>query len=135
MDFTYILNTILVAIAGGVATILIALIKKGFTWVDAKIAAIGSESGRKLLESATQEAESVVVNVVTSLQADVVEGLKKASEDGKLTSEEIESLGVQAFNKFVDGMSTGGLEVLKNSKTNFETYVNDLVKAVVQNIK
>ena len=135
MDFTYILNTILVAIAGGVATILIALIKKGFAWLDAKIAAIGSDSARTLLESVTKEAENVAVNIVTALQSDVVEGLKSASEDGKLTQEEIESLGIQAFQRFCEGMSAGGLEVLKNSKTNFEAYVNDLIKAVVQNIK
>ena len=135
MDYTQILNTILVAIIGGVVGVIIALIKKGFVWVNAKIDSIKSESERKLLQSATEEAEGVVVNVVTALQTDIVDGLKKASEDGKLTEAEIKDLGIQSFNKFVDGMSTGGLEILKNSKTNFEAYISDLVKAVVQSIK
>lgn len=88
----------------------------------------------KLL-AAISEAEGVAFNAVADLQNSLVDGLKAAAPDGKLTPEQIAEVSREAFNRFMASISKGALDTLKNHKENLADYVKGLIEAQLERLK
>ena len=82
-----------------VGTLLLTLIGVLGTWLTAKICKYTELSN---IAFATNEAVNAAQITVLELQQTVVDGLKEASEDGKLTNEEMAELGYMLVNKTVE---------------------------------
>lgn len=101
--------------------VIIPLVKAGFTWLKTK-------TNNEALLAALGEAEKVADQVVAGLQANVVEGLKAKSADGKLSTDEIKVVSKQAFDAFVSDISQKSLEVLADKADDIEAYVKNLIE-------
>jgi hypothetical protein len=102
--------------------IIIPLVKAGFVWLKGK-------TQNEALLAALTEAEKVADQVVAGLQANVVDGLKAAATDGKLSPEEIKEVSQQAFDGFVSDLSQKSLEVLADKADDIEAYIKNLIES------
>lgn len=92
-----------------VATLLLTLIGVLGTWLTIKIS---KKAELANIAAATNEATKAAQNTVLELQQTAVESMKAAHEDGKLTEDEIESLGKMLLAKTLDKMSESAVKVL-----------------------
>ena len=93
-----------------VATLLITLIGVFGAWLTSKI-------GKRIqLSNINQAKDELIVaaqQTVLELQQTVVEGLKAASKDGKLSDDEIAGLGVTLLAKTKEKMSAPAIQLLE----------------------
>jgi hypothetical protein len=108
--------------------VIIPLVKVGFTWLKSK-------TQNEALLAALAEAEKVADQVVAGLQANVVEGLKAKSADGKLSPDEIKEVSKQAFDAFVSDISSKSLEVLADKADDIEAYIKNLIESRLAALK
>ena len=92
-----------------VATMLLTLIGVLGTWLTAKI---GKRKELETIAAATHEATDAAQRTVLELQQTVVEGMKAASKDGKLSEAEIEELSVLLLEKTLAQMSKPAKDLL-----------------------
>ena len=107
---------------------IIPLLQAAFTWLKSK-------TKNEALAAALAEAETVAMNVVAGLQANVVEGLKAKSADGKLTTDEIQSLIQLAFSGFVRDLSKQSYDVITENADNIENWVYNLIQKKLAELK
>ena len=91
-----------------------------FAWVGSKI---GTNQKLLNINKAKTEVEEAVLQTVSELQQQVVEGLKAAAEDGKLTPEEIKLLGEALLAKVIAKVSVPCQNVLKAAGVDLEAYI------------
>ena len=108
------------------------------------VLAIGFASLSKLLAKsqrmnhvalAMNEMEAVVVAVVGELQQTTVDGLKAASEDGKLSKSDIEWLGRLLIDKAAKGMSESAVNTLNAAGVDIESMIHSIAEAYIAQIK
>ena len=92
------------------ATLLIALIGVFGAWLTAKI---GKNAHLENIHTAEQEVIRMAKITVGELQQTVVDDLKASRADGKLTREEIASLGRQLVEKTVEKLSAPAYALLQ----------------------
>ncbi len=119
LDFT----EIVIALVGLVfSAVVIPLTKAAFEWLKGK-------TQSEALQSALSEAETVADNVVASLQANMVEGLKSKSADGKLTAQDVKTVSTKALEMFLSDLSAGSLCVLQENADDITAYIGNLIEA------
>jgi len=100
---------------------------------------IGKWMGRnKKLETvsaAMEQLEAVVKNVVGELQQTVVEGLKDASADGKLSQEEIYDLGKMLVMKVSEQLSDPASTTIKAAGIDMTEAIHSIAEAYIARIK
>ena len=84
---------------------------------------------------AMAELENVVTNVVGDLQQTVVEGLKEASENGKLSKTDIEWLGKQLIEKVGKQISEPAANTLYAAGVDVESMIHSIAEAMIAEIK
>ena len=108
------------------------------------VLAIGFASLSKLLAKsqrmnhvalAMNEMEAVVVAVVGELQQTTVDGLKAASDDGKLSKSDIEWLGRLLIDKAAKGMSESAVNTLNAAGVDIESMIHSIAEAYIAQIK
>ena len=101
-------------------------------WVGAKIA-----ENKKLanISVAKQEVDDAVFQTVEELQQTVVEGLKAAAQDGKLTQEEISELGYQVLSKTMRKLSQPCVDLLRAAGVDLEEYIRGAAEKWVATLK
>ena len=108
------------------------------------VLAIGFASLSKLLAKSQRmnhvalamgEMEAVVVAVVGELQQTTVDGLKAASEDGKLSKSDIEWLGRLLIDKAAKGMSESAVNTLNAAGVDIESMIHSIAEAYIAQIK
>ena len=101
-------------------------------WIGSKIA-----ENKKLanINAAKMEADDAVFQTVAELQQTVVEGLKAAAEDGKLTPEEISELSYQVLYKTLRKMSQPSIELLRAAGVDLEAYIQGAAEKWVASLK
>lgn len=125
MDWTQ----IVIAAAGLVFTgVVIPLFNAAFAWLRGK-------TQNEALLAALAEAQAVADNVVASLQATVVEGLKRGSADGKLTAGEAREVAGMAANMFLSDLSARSLALLEQNADDVAAYVGHLLEARLLRLK
>ena len=81
------------------------------------------------------ELTSAAEQTVLELQQTVVEGLKEASADGKLTEVEIADLGNQLLNGAIRKMSDSAFGVLQAANVDINTIVTGAGEAMIAKMK
>ena len=115
-----------------VATLLLTLIGVLGTWLTAKIS---KQKELVNIATATGEAVNAAQITVLELQQTVVEGLKAAHEDGKLTDEEITELGYMLINKTVEKMSDSAVNLLVSAGVDISSLIKGAGEAMIQRMK
>lgn len=104
--------------------------------VFARLGSLAAKS-RKLshVAAAMKELEKVVKTVVGDLQQTVVEGLKDASADGKLTQEEIYDLGQLLTEKTYEQLSDTAEDTIEAAGIDIEEAIHSFAEAYIARIK
>lgn len=117
------ITEIVISIVGIVfSAVIIPLTKAAFSW-------IRERTRSEALLTAMDEAEAVADNVVASLQASLVEGIKAKSADGKLSADDVRTVAAKAFDMFVSDLSAKSLAVIADSADDIGAYVRNLIEA------
>ena len=123
MNFEINLTQIAIALIAIVFTgVIIPSAKAFFAWLVSKTKNEG-------LISAINEAQFVVDNVIANMQVNVVDALKEASADGKLTAEEIKQISSQSFDMFLSDISSKSLDTIMANADDVSEWVANLISS------
>ena len=125
---TVIIETI-VSVAANLAITLIGVLG---AWL---VAQIGKTQQLKTINAAVSELTNAAETTVLELQQTVVDGLKEASADGKLTQDEISNLGKLLLEGALAKMSDSGINVLKAANVDVNAIVSGAGEALIARIK
>ena len=90
-----------------------------------------SENAKIVLDTVSTNA----IDIVMMLNQTVVEGLKAANADGKLTSEEAIEIKNRAFNMLITMLSEDAKEIISKLYGDVDTYLSNLIERVVLQVK
>lgn len=99
------------------------------------LAQISKTQELKNINTAVEELTGAAEQTVLELQQTVVDGLKEASADGKLTKDEIERLGKLLLKGTLAKMSDSGIKVLKAANVDINAIVTGAGEALIARIK
>ena len=112
--------------------LMLALIGAAGAWLMAKLA-----QQKKLtnISIATGEAVEAARQTAAALQQTVVEGMKAAHADGKLTEQEIQQLGVMLLNTAMKKLSDPAKNVLTAAGKDISAIIRDAAEEWLLHIK
>lgn len=125
-------NVILENIVNICTTLLIMLIGVLGTWLTAQICK-SQRFGN--IKTAVESVVNMAQLTAKELQQTVVEDLKHANADNKLTKEEIERLGVLLLNKTREKLSVPTYDLLNAAGVDIEAIIRGAGEAWIQEIK
>lgn len=96
---------------------------------------MGQTKKLETVAAAMSQLEDVVQNVVGELQQTMVEGLKDASVDGKLSQEDIYDLGRLLVRKTSEQLSNPAASTLKAAGIDIENMIHSIAEAYIERIK
>ena len=96
---------------------------------------MGQTKKLETVAAAMSQLEDVVQNVVGELQQTMVEGLKAASVDGKLSQEDIYDLGKLLVRKASEQLSNPAASTLKAAGIDIENMIHSIAEAHIERIK
>ena len=114
------------------ATLLITMIGVLGAWLTAKI---GKREELKNISAATDEATKAAEKTVLELQQTTVEGLKKASADGKLTKDEITELGKLLIDGAMAKMTDTSKNLLNAAGVDISAIIRGAGEALIARMK
>lgn len=141
MEFQEIFKNFLIMLLTGVlsalAGFLIALAKKGFEWLNAKIANVKDATYRENLKRLNTLLETTVYNVVTSLQQTVGDEIRESIKngDGEYTREDLLALKDKALDQVVNQITNTDWSMLQEIYDDLTQHVLDLIEVNVYNLK
>lgn len=110
----------------------VALIGVGGTWLTAQI---GKVKQLQTVQIATNEAKDAAITTVMELQQTVVDDLKAAAVDGKLTKEEIEKLKNDVLSMSMAKLSNASVKVLTAAGVDISAIITGAAESVIGSIK
>lgn len=125
-------NVIIETVVQIVATLLITLIGVLGTWLTTTIA---KKHELANIAAATDEATKAAQTTVLELQQTTVEAMKAATEDGKLTQSDIETLGALLLQKALDKMSNSAKNVLTSAGVDISALIKGEGEALINRMK
>ena len=127
------MNTVIIeTIVSVLANLAITLIGVAGAWL---VAQIGKTQQLNTINTAVGELTSAAEQTVLELQQTVVDDLKAASADGKLTQGEINALGKKLLEGTLQKMSDSGIGVLKAANVDINAIVTGAGEALIARIK
>ncbi len=127
------MNTVIIeTIVSVLANLAITLIGVAGAWL---VTQIGKSQQLKTINAAVGELTNAAETTVWELQQTVVDGLKEASADGKLTQDEITNLGKLLLEGTLAKMSESGIGVLKAANVDINAIVKGAGEALIAKIK
>ena len=127
------MNTVIVeTIVSVLANLAVTLIGVLGAWL---LAQIGRSQQLKTINAAVGELTIAAETTVLELQQTVVDGLKEASEDGKLTKDEIRELGGLLLKGALEKMSDSGISVLKAANVDINAIVTGVGESLIAKMK
>lgn len=121
-------DAIINVVAQVIATILITLIGVFGAWLTARI---GKRVELTNINKAKDELVEAAQQTVMELQQTVVEGLKAASSDGKLSEEEITELSLMLLNKTKQKMSLPAIKLLESAAVDVNALIRGAGEALI----
>ena len=112
--------------------LIVALIGVLGAWL---VAQIGKNTKLNTIKKATEELTVAAEQTVWELQQTVVEDLKTAASDGKLTKDEIDMLAVSLYEKTLDKMSEPSMHVLEAAQIDINAIITGAAEALIAKIK
>ena len=125
-------QVIIETVVSVLANLAITLIGVAGAWL---VAQIGKTQHLQTINTAVGELTAAAEQTVLELQQTVVDGLKEASADGKLTQEEIAKLGRLLLDGTLAKMSDSGIGVLKAANVDINALVTGAGEAMIARIK
>lgn len=125
-------ETIIEVVTAALFDVVLAALTVLLTWVGTKI---GTNKKLANINAAKHEVDDAVFQTVSELQQTVVEGLKAAAEDGKLTPEEITDLGLELFDGVVRKLSDPSISILRAAGVDLEAYIQGAAEKWVAALK
>ena len=127
------MNTVIIeTIVSVLANLAITLIGVAGAWL---VAQIGKTQKLNTINAAVGELTNAAEQTVYELQQTVVDGLKEASVDGKLTQNEITRLGKLLLKGTLAKMSDSGIGVLKAANVDINAIVTGAGEALIARIR
>ena len=127
------MNTVIIeTIVSVLANLAITLIGVAGAWL---VTQIGKSQQLKTINAAVGELTTAAEQTVYELQQTVVDDLKAASADGKLTQDEITVLGKKLLEGTLQKMSDSGIGVLKAANVDINAIVTGAGEALIARIK
>ena len=127
------MNTVIIeTIVSVLANLAVTLIGVAGAWL---VTQIGKSQQLKTINAAVGELTNAAEQTVWELQQTVVDGLKEASADGKLTQDEITNLGKLLLEGTLAKMSESGIGVLKAANVDINAIVKGAGEALIAKIK
>lgn len=127
------MNTVIIeTIVSVAANLAITLIGVFGAWLMAQIA---KKQQLSTINMAVEELTAAAETTVLELQQTVVDGLKEASADGKLTQDEIKELGKKLLEGTLQKMSESGIGVLKAANVDINAIITGAGEALIASIK
>lgn len=115
-----------------VATLLITLIGIFGAWLTKKI---GTKTELANIADAQREVILMAQQTVGELQQTVVDGLKEASADGKLSDDEISMLGQELISKTMDKMSDPTKKILNAAGVDIKALITSAGENYISMLK
>lgn len=115
-----------------ITVLLLTLIGVLGTWLTAQI---GKRNELASIAAATDEATIAAQNAVLALQQTVVEAMKEASEDGKLSEAEIQHLGAMLLEKALAQISDPAKNLLNAAGKDITAIIEDAGEAMILSMK
>lgn len=127
------MNTVIIeTIVSVLANLAVTLIGVAGAWL---VAQIGKSQQINTINAAVGELTNAAETTVWELQQTVVDGLKEASADGKLTQDEITDLGKKLLQGTLAKMSESSIGVLKAANVDINAIVTGAGEALIARIK
>lgn len=127
------MNTVIIeTIVSVLANLAVTLIGVAGAWL---VAQIGKSQQLKTINAAVGELTNAAEQTVWELQQTVVNDLKEASADGKLTQDEIKDLGKRLLEGTLAKMSESGIGVLRAANVDINAIVTGAGEALIARIK
>jgi hypothetical protein len=127
------MNTVIIeTIVSVLANLAITLIGVAGAWLVTQIA---KSQQLNTINTAVDELTNAAETTVLELQQTVVDELKEASADGKLTQEEITELGKLLLKGTLEKMSDSAMNVLKAANVDINAIVTGAGEALIARIK
>ena len=127
------LNAVIIeTIVSVLANLAVTLIGVAGAWL---VAQIGKKQQLHTINAAVDELTNAAEQTVWELQQTVVDGLKEAAADGKLTQAEIADLGKRLLEGTLAKMSDSGINVLKAANVDINAIVTGAGEALIARIK
>ena len=127
------MNTVIIeTIVSVLANLAVTLIGVAGAWL---VTQIGKTQPLNTINTAVGELTNAAEQTVWELQQTVVDGLKEASTDGKLTQDEITNLGKLLLEGTLAKMSESGIGVLKAANVDINAIVTGAGEALIARIK
>lgn len=127
------MNAVIIeTIVGVLANLAITLIGVAGAWL---VAQIGKTQQLNTISTAVGELTAAAEQTVYELQQTVVDDLKAASANGKLTQGEISILGKKLLEGTLQKMSDSGIGVLKAANVDINAIVTGAGEALIARIK
>ena len=115
-----------------VSAFFIALIGAFGAWLTLKL---GQNAKLSSIHKAQQEVIALTQQTVGELQQTVVDGLKAAHKDGKLTENEIKALGTELLDKTVVKLSTAAVNLLEAAKVDVSALITGAAESWIAGLK
>ena len=125
-------NVIIETIVSVAANLAITLIGVAGAWL---VAQIGKSQKLNTINAAVDELTTAAEVTVLELQQTVVDDLKAASADGKLSKEEIADLGKKLLDGALEKMSLSGINVLKAADVDISAIITGVGEALIATMK
>ncbi len=127
------MNTVIIeTIVSVLANFAVTLIGVAGAWLVTQIA---KSQQLNTINTAVDELTNAAETTVLELQQTVVDELKEASADGKLTQEEITELGKLLLKGTLEKMSDSAMNVLKAANVDINAIVTGAGEALIAKIK
>ena len=127
------MNTVIIeTVVSVLANLAITLIGVFGAWLMAQIA---KKQKLSTINAAVEELTYAAETTVLELQQTVVDDLKEASADGKLTKDEIKELGKKLLEGTMQKMSESGIGVLKAANVDINAIITGVGEALIARIK
>lgn len=124
-------NTLIETLSQVMGTLIITLIGVAGTWILMKM---GDSVKLKNIKMATEEAIQVTQLTVGELQQTLVEGLKAASADGKLTPEEVDHLKALLIEKTMANLSGTATNLLISSGVDLSGLISSAGESFIKQL-
>lgn len=121
-------DAIINVITSVLANVLITLIGVLGTWLTAKLLKRVELTN---INKAKDELVEAAQRTVLELQQTVVEGMKAASQDGKLSEEEITELSIMLLNKTKQQMSLPAIKLLEAAAVDVNALIRSAGEALI----
>lgn len=108
--------------------LLVALIGVAGTWLTTKI---GKVKELQTIQLAIGEAKEAAQTTVLELQQTIVDGLKAAAIDGKLTHEEIAALNKALVDKSMEKLSASSVKILSAAGVDISAIITGAGEALI----